>query len=125
MNLSRIEKVQTPAIASNAATIQSDVLTGYVDYIKIEVRTAAGAASSNTCTVTVTDSVTGRTLLTATAITGVANEYPLQVQAKGVTGGAIAAVYQRYFLATQRLTFAVTSGTNTDYVIGYIVIVEA
>jgi hypothetical protein len=125
MNLSRIEKVQTPAIASNAATIQSDTLIGYVDTIKLEVRVAAGTASSNTCTVTITDSVTGRTLLTATGITGVSNEYPLQIQAKGVTGAAITGIYQRFFLANQRLTLAVTSGTDTEYVIGYIIMAES
>lgn len=114
------ERVQTPAIASNAATALSQLLTGYVEYIKIEVRVAAGTASSNTCTVTITDNFLGRTLLTATGITGVANEYPLQVQAKGVTGSAITGIYQKYYLANQRLTIAVSSGTDTEFVVVFI-----
>jgi hypothetical protein len=119
---SKIENITTPAIASNVASAESDLLSGYVDCIKIEVRTALNAASSNTCTVTITDNVLGRTLLTATGITGVANVYPLQVQAKGVDGAAITGIYQRFYLASQRLTVAVTSGTNTDYVRVYGVI---
>ena len=118
---SKIEYILTPAIAGNVASAQGELLSGYLDYLKIEVRTAAGAASSNTCTVTITDDL-GRTLLTATGITGIANEYPLQVQSKGVTGAAITGWYQRFYLASQRLTVSVTSGTNTEYVRVYGVI---
>jgi hypothetical protein len=121
---SKIEGITTPAIASNVATAQGALLSGYLDYLKIEVRTAAGAASSNTCTVTITDDL-GRTLLTATGITGISNEYPLRVNAKGTTGSAITGAYQRFYLANQRLTVAVTSGTNTEYVRVYGVIAPA
>lgn len=121
---SKIEVVTTPAIASNAASAQGHLLSGYLDYLKIEVRTAAGASSGNTCTVTITDDL-GRTLLTATGISGLSNEYPLQVNAKGVTGSAITGVYQRFYLANQRLTVTVASGTNTDYVRVYGVIAPA
>lgn len=122
MEYARVEKMRTPAIASNTATVESDVLIGFVDYIKIEVRTSADAASSNTCTVTITDNVLGRTLLTATGITGISNLYPLRVQTKDVTGTAISGNYALFSLASQRLTATVTSGTNTDYVIVYVVI---
>lgn len=119
---SKIEMAQTPAIASNVASIESALLSGYVNHVKIEVRKVDNTASTNTCTVTITDSVTGRTLLVATGITGVSNHYPLLVQAKDAAGAAITGFYTRVYLANQRLTIAVTAGTNTEYVIVYGVI---
>ena len=118
----QLEETTTPAIASNAATVTSGLLTGFVMHIKLEVRTAAGAASSNTCTVTITDNVLARTLLTATGITGISNHYQLQGQAKDAAGAAITGVYVPFFLANQRVTVAVTSGTNTDYVKAFILV---
>lgn len=121
---SQIEHVTSSAIASGATSIESSILHGYIEYILIQVRVAAGTASSNTCTVTVTDNVLGRTLLTATGITGVSNGYHLQVQAKGVDGAAITGVYERFYLRGQRLTFTVASGTDTDYIEAYIQVAD-
>jgi hypothetical protein len=118
-----IERVTTPAIASTTATATSALLTGYIEHIRLQVRVAAGTTSSNTVTVTITDSDLGRTILTVAGISGLSNQYPIKVQSKGAAdGAAITGEYEKMYLHSQRLTIAVTSGTNTDYVEAFILV---
>lgn len=112
---SKIEYVRTPAIASNAATVESDMCFGLVMEIRVDVRTSAGAASSNTCTVTITDNLFGRTILTEAGVTGASNFFDpaSQWQDNGATNTGL---YKPFTLVNQRFTVAITNGTNTEYV---------
>lgn len=117
---SKVEHV-TATISGTTASAVSNLLSGYLTHIKIEVRTAAGATSSNTCNVTITDDL-ARPILTVTGITGIANHYPIMVEAKGADGAAVDDVLTRIYLAGQKLNIAVASGTTTEVVTVYGVI---
>lgn len=112
---SKIEYLQTPAIAANAATIESDVCEGFPLEFRVDVLTALLATSSNTVTINITDNVFGRTLLTKTGVTGIQNFF--DVGAQWQTNAAVATgLYKPFYLANQRFTVAITSGTNTEIV---------
>lgn len=111
----KVEQVRTPAIASNAASVQSELCSGFAMEWRVDVRTAAGAASSNTVTITITDNVFGRTLLTKTGVTGVGNFFdPAAFWTDNA--GVTTSIPKPFFLANQRFTVSITAGTNTDYV---------
>src|SRR5262245_8052696 len=113
--MSKIEFVTTPAIASNTATIESDVCDGLVMEWRVDVLTSAGAASGSTCTVTITDNVFGRTLLVKTGVTGVGNFFDPSVV--WTDTAAVATTTPKPFcLVGQRFTVTITSGTNTNFV---------
>lgn len=112
---SKIEHVRTPAIAGTVASIESNLCTGLAVEWRVDVKTAAGAASSNTVTITITDNVFGRTLLTKTGVTGLSNFFDpaaIWTDNAGVTTG----IPKPFYLANQRFTISITAGTNTDYV---------
>lgn len=112
---SKIEYVRTPAIASNAATAESDLCDGLLMELRVDVRTSAGATSSNTVTITIIDNVFGRTLLTKAGVTGIGNIF--DVGAQWQTNAAVATgLYKPFALANQRFTVTIASGTNTEYV---------
>lgn len=113
--MSKIEHVRTPAIATNAATVQSELCTGDIMEWRVDVRTAAGAASASTCDVTIKDNVFNRTLLAKTGVTGVENFF--DPGAEWLNSSAVAQdQYKPFFLANQRFTVTIANGTDTDYV---------
>lgn len=114
--MSKIELVTTPAIASNTATVESDVCEGLAMEWRIDVLQADGVTPSvNTCTVTIKDNIFERTLFTKTGITGTLNFYDPYAEIMD-SGGTAKALYKPFTLANQRFTVTVTSGTNGQFV---------
>jgi hypothetical protein len=112
---SKIEHVKTDPIASNAAVKESNLCNGSVMEWRVDVRTAAGAASSNTVTITITDNVFGRTLLTKAGVTGVGNFFDCGAEWMN-NACVVQDLYKPFELCNQRFTVTIASGTNTDYV---------
>jgi hypothetical protein len=114
--MSKIELVTTPAIASNTATVESDVCEGLAMEWRIDVLQADGVTPSvNTCTVTIKDNIFERTLFTKTGVTGTLNFYDPYAEIMD-SGGTTKALYKPFTLANQRFTVTVTSGTNGQFV---------
>lgn len=107
--------IVTDAIASGGATKVSDLVTGLLNRIRIDILTSAGAASVDATDVRITDSNMGQDILTVTNITGLENIYNPQVPVHTILGVATG-LYTPLMLTTNRLTVVVTNGTNTDYV---------
>jgi hypothetical protein len=114
--MSKIELVTTPAIASNTATVESDVCEGLAMEWRIDVLQADGVTPSvNTCTVTIKDNIFERTLFTKTGVTGTLNFYDPYAEIMD-SGGTTKSLYKPFTLANQRFTVTVTSGTNGQFV---------
>lgn len=113
--MSKLEAVQTPAIASTIASKESGLCDGFVMEWRVDVLTAALAASSNTVTIVIRDNVFNRILLTKTGVTGIENYYDTakEWQSNAAVASGLRAPY---FLANQRFTVSITSGTNTEIV---------
>lgn len=118
--MSGAHPIVTPAIASNAATQTSDVLSGVLVGLVIDVFEADGTESSNTCTITLSDNL-GRTLWTDTGITGFAN-YVMPQKAVVDTAGDATGSYAFQLVTNQTLTVTIASGTDTEYVRVYVLL---
>jgi len=114
--------VTTPAIASNTATIDTLPVSGLVLGMRFKVNTSAGVASVATCTITVTEvDGMGRTLMTATTVTGYSLWYNPQDEID-TTAGVGTGLYSP-FAVTGAIRITVTSGTDTNYVQAFIRVV--
>lgn len=113
--MSQVIPITTPAITSNAATQTSDVINGLITRIRVDLRTAAGAASGNTATVTITDVNLNQDLLTLTGLTGIENTYCPQQEIADNTGTGTG-LYMPINMITNKLTVTVASGTDTEFV---------
>lgn len=114
--MSQVEIITTPAIASNAAAKQGEILTGFIVGIRVDILESDGTTtSSNTADVTITDNIFNQNLLVVTGITGIENFYNPQDERDNNLGVGQAG-YQPFFLASQRLTVTVANGTDDEIV---------
>lgn len=112
---SKVEHVKTLAIAATIASKESNLCSGFAVEFRVDVRTAAGAASSNTVTIVIKDNVFNRTLLTKTGVTGIENFFDPSAEWQ-TNAGVATGLRKPFYLAGQRFTVTITAGTNTDYV---------
>jgi len=109
-----IQIVETDAVSSSTATIETDVLNGLLTQIRVDVLTS-GSASSNTATIALVDNIFERTIITLTGITGTKNFENIGAEFSDNTGSATGA-YAPYHLQAQRVTINVSSATDGDTV---------
>lgn len=118
--MSQIEIVLTAAIASNAASKQSELLTGLIVGIRVDILQSDGTtASTNTADVTITENIFNQDILVVTTITGVENFYRPEDERDTVAGLGQSS-YTPFVLTSQRLTVTVANGTDTELVKVYV-----